>query len=187
MSTRPILRWTLPVLLALLAHPASRIEAQTAAGQSPVVHLTAEQDRQRMMDLLHITSLRRGRDGRAPAGSPNAANYDEAKANPFPTLPDPLVLNDGKRVTTAKVWWSVRRPQLVELFDREIYGRMPSHTPKVTWEVTATKQGTNDGVPIITKSLVGHVDNSSYPLVKVDIQLELTTPANAKGPVPVML
>ncbi|HEY0161807.1 MAG TPA: acetylxylan esterase, partial [Edaphobacter sp.] len=191
MSTRPpvraIARRALPLLLALLAQPASRIEAQAAAGQSPVVHLTAEQDRQRMMDLLHITSLRRGRDGRAAAGASNAANYDESKANPFPTLPDPLVLNNGKRVTTAKMWWSVRRPQLVELFDREIYGRMPSHTPKVTWEVTATKQGTNDGVPIVTKSLVGHVDNSSYPLVKVDIQLELTTPANAKGPVPVML
>jgi hypothetical protein len=39
-----------------------------------------------MMDLLHITSLRPGANGSNPA-SPNAANYDEARANPYPGLP----------------------------------------------------------------------------------------------------
>jgi len=188
MQTRPA-SWMVPVLISLLISSAGVASAQTSSESTgqypPVVHLTAEQDHQRMMDLLHITTLRHGRDGRAD--SPYAANYDEAKANPFPKLPDPLLLNNGKKVTTAKMWWSVRRPEIVELFDREIYGRMPAHTPKVAWEVTATKEGSNGGVPIVTKSLVGHVDNSSYPLVKVDIQLELTTPAHAKGPVPVML
>jgi hypothetical protein len=42
-------------------------------------------------------------------------------------------------------------------------------------------------VPVITKQLVGHVDNSSYPQITVDIQVTLTTPANATGPVPVMM
>src|SRR5271167_30606 len=81
------------------------------------VHLTAEQDHQRTMDALHITSLRRGADG--DPKSPNAANYDEEKAKPDPKLPDPLTLNNGKKVTTAKVWWDVRRPEIVEDFDRE--------------------------------------------------------------------
>ena len=45
----------------------------------------------------------------------------------------------------------------------------------------------NGDVPVITKQLVGHVDNSSYPQITVDIQLTLTTPANATGPVPVMM
>lgn len=151
----------------------------------PLVRMTAEQDHQRVMDLLGMKTIRRGRDG--SPDSPYAANYDESKANPYPILPDPLVLNDGKQVSSAKIWMSERRPQIVELFDREIYGRVPKNTPKVTWEVKGTKEGMNGDVPIITKTLVGHVDNSSYPLITVDIQLELTTPAKATGPVPVMM
>lgn len=169
---------------ACVASPA-KVPQDAVNGVPPVVPLTAEQDHQRTMDLLGMKSIRRGRDGNPD--SPFAANYDETKANPFPALPDPLILNDGKRVNTAKRWWQQRRPQIVELFDREIYGRVPYTTPKVTWEVTSTKSGTNGDVPILTKSLVGHVDNSAYPLITVNIQLELTTPTNASGPVPVML
>jgi hypothetical protein len=148
--------------------------------------MTAQEDHQKMMDLLHITSLRRGADG-SNRQSPNAANYDEAKANPYPNLPEPLVLKNGQKVTTAQMWWDQRRPQIVEDFDREIYGRVPKDTPKVTWEVTGTTQEKNGDVPVITKQLVGHVDNSSYPAITVDIRLTLTTPANATGPVPVMM
>lgn len=159
--------------------------SEAGAEHAPVVHMTAEQERQREMQLLGIKELRPGRDGRP--GQPNSANYDEAKANPYPELPDPLVLNDGKRVTSAKVWWKERRPQIVEMFDREIYGRVPAHTPAVRWEVTATKTGKDAGVPTVTKTLVGHVDNSEYRFIDVNIQMVLTTPANAKGPVPVIL
>ena len=80
------------------------------------------------MDLLHITSLRNGANGSNPQ-APNYANYDESKANPYPGLPDPLVLKNGKKVTTAKMWWDQRRPEIVEDFDREIYGRVPKVTP----------------------------------------------------------
>ncbi len=139
-----------------------------------------------MMDQLHITSLRPGVDGNHP-DAPNAANYDEAKANPYPTLPDPLVLRNGKRVKSAKVWWSKRRPEIVGDFDREVYGRMPKVTPKVTWEVTANTQEQVGDVPVITKKLLGHVDNSAYPSITVNIGLTLTTPANASGPVPVIM
>src|SRR6185437_862960 len=157
-----------------------------ADGPPPPVHLTAQEDHQRLMDLLHIKSLRPGADGRNP-NAPNAANYDESKANPYPNLPDPLVLNDGQRVTTPEMWWNQRRPEIVEYFDREIYGRVPKDTPKVNWEVTSTARETNGEVPVITKKLVGHVDNSSYPPISVDIDLTLTTPANATGPVPVIM
>jgi hypothetical protein len=75
----------------------------------------------------------------------------------------------------------------VEDFDREIYGRVPKVTPAVKWEVTSTTQETNGDVPVVTKKLVGHVDNSSYAAITVDIQLTLTTPANATGPVPLMM
>jgi len=158
---------------------------QSAPAQQRPVELTAEQDHQRIMDLLHITSLRSGKD--ANPASPNAANLDESKANTYSGLPDSLVLKSGKRVTSAKVWWTERRPEIVEDFDREVYGRVPQRTPAVNWEVTSTAPETVGGVPVITKKLVGHVDNSSYPLITVEIQATLTTPANAHRSVPVMM
>jgi hypothetical protein len=143
-------------------------------------------DHQKMLDMLGIKSIRRGREGNN-TNSPNYANYDEAKANPFPNLPDPLTLKNGDKVTTAEAWWSKRRPEIVEDFDREIYGRVPGETPKVAWEVTSTTRETNGTVPVITKQLVGRVDNSSYTSINVNIQLTLSTPADATNPVPVMM
>jgi hypothetical protein len=168
-------------------HVFAQEDTQPAPGSLPSpVQLTAEQDHQRMMALLQITSLRPGRNGMNPQAE-NYANYDESKANPCPNLPDPLILKNGQKVTTPETWWNYRRPEIVEDFDREIYGRVPRDTPKVNWEVTSTTKEPNGTVPTITKQLVGHVDNSSYPLITVDIQLTLTTPANAAGPVPVIM
>jgi hypothetical protein len=179
------------LLLAIAAAAA----AQTG-GRAPLTpeQLAAQQaqqkatqeDRQTMLDQLGIKSLRPGRNGSNPQGE-NFANYDESKANPYPKLPDPLVFDNGKPVKSAKDWWSKRRPELVELFDREIYGRVPKVTPTVKWEVTSTANETNGETPVVVKRLVGHVDNSSYPEITVDMQLTLTTPANAKGPVPVIM
>ena len=185
------IRWSAALILsalplALLARPTDLARAQEVKPLTPPVVMTAEQDHQRMMELLHITLLRPGANPNDPQ-APNAVNYDESKANPYPKLPDPLVAKNGKRVTTARVWWTRRRPEIVEDFDREIYGRVPKVTPKVKWEVTATTRELNGDVPVVTKKLIGHVDNSSYPLISVDIQLTLTTPARANGPVPVMM
>ena len=145
-----------------------------------------ERDHQQMMEQLHIKELRRGRDGNNK-DSPYYANYDESKANPFPNLPDPLKLNNGKPVRSAKDWWQKRRPEIVEDFDREVYGRVPKNVPKVAWEVVSTSEGTNGDVPIVTKVLKGRVDNSAYPSIQVDIDLVLSTPAKAAGPVPVVM
>jgi len=175
--------------MMIAPHVSAQEDTKSAAvrqGGPPPVRLTAQQDHQRMMELLQITSLRPGRNGMNPK-APNYANYDESKANPYPALPDPLVLKNGQKVTTAEMWWNQRRQEIVEDFDREIYGRVPKDTPKVNWEVTSTTSETNGDVPVITKQLVGHIDNSSYPLITVDIKLTLTTPANAAGPVPVIM
>jgi len=147
-------------------------------------HLTAEQDHQRILDLLHITALRRGPD--VDPKSPNAANSDESRVTPY-TLPDPLMMKGGKKVTSPELWWKERRPEIVEDFDREVFGRVPKNTPTVSWEGVNTTRESEGGVPVISKKLVGHVDNSAYPLINVDIQLSLTVPADAKGPVPVMM
>jgi hypothetical protein len=139
-----------------------------------------------MMEQLGITSLRPGAEGMNKQ-APNYANYDEAKANPYPNLPDPLTLKNGQKVTTPDAWWNQRRPEIVEDFDREVYGRVPKDTPKVTWEVTSTAEETDANIPVVTKKLLGHVDNSACPAITVDIQLTLTTPAKATEPVPVMM
>lgn len=182
LRTPELLKKSLPLALALFFLP-SALSAQSAL--PPPVHLTAAQAHQRMMDILHITSLRPGANSHP--NTPNAANYDESKANPYPNLPDPLVLNNGKKVTSAKMWWKKRRPQIVEYFDRDIYGRVPAHTPKVNWQVVSTTKEEVGDFPVITKQLIGHVDNSSYPLITVNIELSLTTPANAAGPVPIIM
>jgi hypothetical protein len=154
--------------------------------QSPPVQLSAQQDHKRMLELLKIKELRPGVDG-FNMNAPNAVNYEEEKANPYPKLPDPLVMKDGTKVTTAEMWTKKRRGEIVEDFDREIYGRVPKETPKVKWEVADTKKVKVGDVPVVTKKLVGHVDNSSYSPIAVDIQLTLTTPAEAKAPVPVIM
>jgi hypothetical protein len=175
------------LLIVLLAQNAWAQETRRRASNwwAEMRRLSAE-DHKRMMDLLGIKSLRPGRNGMDPNAA-NYANYDESKANPYPDLPDPLVLKNGRKVTTAKVWWNQRRPEIAEDFDREMYGRVPKNTPQVNWEVASTTRETNGDVPIIIKRLVGHVDNSSYPAITVDIQLTLSTPANATGPVPVIM
>jgi len=138
-----------------------------------------------MMDQLGIKALRPGPSGNESA--PNHANYDDATANPFPNLPDVLTLKNGKKTTTAAMWWNQRRPEIVEDFEREVLGRVPKTVPKVTWEVTKTVDAKVGNHPVIGKRLLGHVDNSVDPEIAVDIQMTLILPANAKKPVPVMM
>lgn len=148
--------------------------------------MTAAQDHARTLEQLHIQSLRPGVDG-MKLKSANAVNYDESKANPWPDLPDPLRLDNGQRVTTAEQWWTERRPQIVAAFDDDIYGHIPANVPTVQWKIESTQQETVNGTAVLTKKLIGHVDNATDPAITVNIQLTLTTPAAATGPVPVIL
>jgi hypothetical protein len=162
-----------------------------ALGQPPtppapaVREWTTAEDHQQMMKQLGITRLRPGPSGNEQA--PNAANYDEAVANPYPDLPDALTLKNGRKVTSADAWWKQRRPEIVEEFEREVYGRVPKNVPNVTWTVTQTVEEKIAGRPVIGKRLVGRVDNSAHPAISIEIQLVLVTPADAKAAVPVMI
>ncbi len=132
-----------------------------------------------MMDQLGIKALRPGPSGTETA--PNHANYDEATANPYPNLPAVLTLKNGKKVTTPAMWWNQRRPEILEDFDREVLGRVPKNVPKVTWTVTRTVDAMVGTRAVVGKQLVGHVDNSSFPAINVDIQMTLVTPADGNG------
>jgi hypothetical protein len=145
---------------------------------------TAADDHQNMMEQLGIKALRPGPSGNESA--PNHANYDETTANPFPNFPDALTMKNGSKVKTPAEW-AKRRAEILEDFDREVLGRVPKNVPKVTWEVTKTAEANVGGHPVIGKQLIGHVDNSGDPDIKVDIQMTLVTPTDVKGPVPVMM
>ena len=170
------------LLIALWSTSVLRGQAPSAANTKG---WTTAEDHQNMMAQLGIRTLRPGPSGNESA--PNHANYDEATANPYPDLPDALTLTNGKKVTSADGWWKQRRPEIVEDFDREVLGRVPRDVPKVTWSLTNTTNGMMGGHPVIGKQLVGHVDNATYPDISVDIQMALVTPADAKGPAPVMI
>src|SRR5512142_2920158 len=164
--------------------PVARQVAAPGALQPPLV-LTAEQDQHLMMEKLGIKTLRPGPSGNESA--PNHANYDSALANPYPDLPDVLTLRNGKKVTSADMWWKLRRPEIVEDFEREVYGRVPANVPKVTWQVLVNEREFVGFTPVTAKRLVGHVDNSAFPTVNVDIAMTVVTPANATGPVPLLM
>jgi hypothetical protein len=160
------------------------IGQQSSPVAEPKTWTTAE-DHQQMMGQLGIRQLRPGPSGNESA--PNAANYDEARANPYPNLPDVLTLKSGRRVTTAEMWWSQRRPEIVEDFEREVVGRVPPSVPRVTWTVVSTSDGLWGGRAVVARQLSGRLDNTSYPAIDVNIQMTLVTPANAGRPVPVMI
>jgi hypothetical protein len=128
-------------------------------------------------DPLNIASLAPGQK----AGPPT--NYDESKANPYP-LTNPLLLKSGKPVQDAATWWDQRRPEILEAFSTEIYGKIP-RTPKVAWQVTKVDPAAKSGA--IVKTVVGQVDNSAWPAATSHIDLTLYLPANAPGPVPVIV
>lgn len=174
------------VLFSLLILFSASMGAQVkpVSYKEPVT-FTTQQDHQNMMDQLGIKSLRPGPSGNESA--PDHANYDPLKADPYPELPDVLTLKSGRKVTTADQWWKQRRPEIIEDFEREVYGRLPEKIPPVTWKVEIQEREFVGRTPVIAKQLTGHVDNSEYPLINVDIRMVLVTPANAEGPVPVLM
>jgi hypothetical protein len=173
------------LILAILCSFSSYSQFGMSQAQRDSMNKRTDADYKNMLGQLKIESTRRGPSGNPSA--PDAANVDEAKATTYTTLPDALTLNNGQKVIDAKTWWTTRRPEIFEYYDREIYGRVPKNTPKVKWEVVSTSDSTFGTIPAVTKKLIGHVDNSSYPQIKVDIQLSLTVPKNRTKAVPVIM
>jgi hypothetical protein len=111
----------------------------------------------------------------------HVSNYDETKAGTY-TLPDPLVTSARRPVRDANAWRS-RRAEILELYEKNIYGRVPPTAPKVTWQVVEADPKARDGAAV-RKEIVG-VAGSYEPRARITVTL--TTPANASKPVPVIL
>jgi len=167
---------------AFAQRPAQTPEQQAA--QKAQADAT-QADRNDMMKQLGITAMRPPRNG-SDSTAANFTNYDEAKANPHPQLPEVLKFNDGKKVSKAAEW-PKRRAEIVELFEKEVYGRIPKNVPGVTWRVYKDTDQVVNNIPVNVKQLVGHVDNAAYPAINVDIQLTLMVPKSAALAVPVIM
>src|SRR5258705_11268707 len=112
----------------------------------------------------------------------HVSNYDESKV-PSYTLPDPLVMSDGNRVTDAGTWRMRRRPEIVRMYETEIYGRIPANAPKMTWEVVDTDPAAKGNTAIMRRA-VGRIGTAADgPRVTMMIY----TPSKASRPVPLIL
>jgi lysophospholipase L1-like esterase len=180
------------ILTIRTTHPAFLLLAYAALVSAPGTsqtipapkNWTAAEDHQNMLDQLGIKALRPGPSGNESA--PNHANYDESAANPFPNYPELLKLKNGSPVTTPEIWWNERRPEIVEDFERDVLGRVPLNSPKITWVVRKTVSDHVGPYPVVARELTGRADNAAYPEINVEIQMVVVTPAWAK-PVPLMI
>jgi hypothetical protein len=121
----------------------------------------------------------------APQLPPNypKAQYEESKV-PRYTLPDPLVMLNGKKVTNAKTWVNKRRPEVLKLFATYVYGRTMAGRPKdMTWEVASTDTHALDNAAITKTVTLYFVGKKDGP--KMD--LRITLPAHAGKPMPIFL
>jgi hypothetical protein len=113
---------------------------------------------------------------------PPGTNYDETKVPKY-TLPDPLVTLDGTKVTTLRQWRDVRRPELLKLFESEVYGRSPGKPQDMTFDVTSVEKQALGG-KAVRKEVTVHFDKRKEgPKMHLLIYL----PPETKGPVPAFL
>jgi hypothetical protein len=167
-------------LLVSAPSPAQDVKGGDRARQPDFIPAGYD-DYQNMLSQLGITKIRRGRDARV------ADTSDESTANRYKdSMPALLTFKDGTKVTTAGQW-PRRRAEIVEDFEREVYGRVPKNVPKVTWEVINTAEADSGGIATVTKTLVGHTDNRGFPKIKVDIQARFTVPKHAAARLPIIL
>ena len=173
-----MIRAALLLPLLLLASFAGSLSAQP----SPERSAATERDYRATLKRLGITSLRRGPDGRR-ADAPDAANYDEAKVGAVAPLPPLLTGFDGKPVKHGWQWRQSRRPGLVALFDREVYGRVPPTAPKIKWELSWSEDREKGGVPIVTRHYLGRAIEDP----RLAIRLDITLPKASRRRVPLVL
>jgi hypothetical protein len=111
----------------------------------------------------------------------HVSNYDEAKVAPY-KLPELLVAANGTRVQTVDQWMRIRRPELLKLYETEIYGKVAANAPKVVWEAGSETTALNGAAS--QKRVVGRIGAAADgPRINITIY----TPAGAKSPVPIVL
>lgn len=133
--------------------------------------------------LLRRLDIRKMRPGADPA---NPNTFDESQAmRLMHTLPPLMRLGNGDPVDSLEAW-SQRRAELVELFEREVYGRIPTGAPGVAWSIRSTRDEVIADKPVRVHELVGRVDHRGAWWFDVAIEATLTVPASSERPVPLV-
>jgi hypothetical protein len=124
----------------------------------------------------------KGNPVRLARATGHVSNYSEEKVPPY-TLPDPLVMADGRRVANAAMWFAERRPEILKAYRTEIYGRVPGNAPRVTWDVAETDPAARNGAAVMRRVVGRMGDKPDGPRMN----LVVYTPAKVGGPVPILL
>ncbi len=170
------------IVAAVLVGTGLTLGGQQPPSPAPATPSSASQNSAPPASATNLGSDANGNPLRRALKTGHISNYDESKVAPF-TLPDPLVLANGERVRDRSTWTSQRRPEIVAMYETEIYGRLPAKTPAVKWQVTETDPQAREGTALM-KKITGTVGpGPDAPQIK----LTLYTPANAKKSVPVIL
>ncbi|MDO8543086.1 MAG: acetylxylan esterase [Opitutaceae bacterium] len=112
-------------------------------------------------------------------------NYDETRVPPY-TLPNPLVCADGTAVRDAATWRNQRRPELLELFSREVYGRTPAGRPaKMHWAVTSTDRAALGGKAVRKEVTIWFTEKKDGPQMRLLMYQPVR--ATRQAPVPAFL
>jgi len=109
-------------------------------------------------------------------------NLDESKVGSY-TLPDPLVMSSGKRVTSARAWTEKRRPEILKLFETNVYGRSPGRLGGMSSKVTSVDVHALEGKAVRKQVTIFFSDKKDGP--RMDLLIYL--PKNAPKPSPVFL
>ncbi len=109
-------------------------------------------------------------------------NYDEARVPKY-TLPDPLLAADGRAITNSVLWERVRRPEILTLFEDQVYGRAPRGPSGLSYSVIETDQNALDGKATRKQVRIQLTGKRYGPRMDVLIYL----PNQVKGPAPLFV
>ncbi|MGA9407228.1 MAG: acetylxylan esterase [Bacteroidota bacterium] len=111
-----------------------------------------------------------------------AGQYDESKVPQY-TLPDPLILLNGEKVTDTATWNGKRRPEILKMFETDVYGKASVNRPEhIHWEITAEDHNALNGLAHMKKVTIYFSDKKDGPKLEVEIILP-----KVEKPVPVFL
>src|SRR5690242_3509985 len=122
----------------------------------------------------------------ARAQNPPDANYDESKVGRYAPL-DPLTTADGRKVTTPDLWTQVRRPELLRLFETEMYGRVPQPPEPIrpVYRVRSEDRQALDGKAVRREVTIAFSDRPDGP--RMDLLIYLPKDPGQSGRVPAFL
>jgi hypothetical protein len=109
-------------------------------------------------------------------------NHDESKVKPY-TLPDPLTLANGKKVRNAAEWQRQRRPEILRMFETEVYGRTPAERVKAKFETISIDKSALGGKAVRKQVRISFPTRPNSPVIHVLVYL----PAHTRTSVPVFV